>query len=164
VLAGLDLTRESTVEREMALRPGEAFSFERVLESQRRLSSLGIFERVSISELDPGRERRRDVVVSVQEAPRTSWSWGIGYSEQDLLRGSVEVTRRNLGGQGRTVSAFAGGRFRGTRFLPGLWGEEARTSFDYNRKGGPFQVGKPLDPRTSLILRYLYQDTSVFNV
>jgi outer membrane protein assembly factor BamA len=114
VLAGLDLTRESTVEREMALRPGEAFSFERVLESQRRLSSLGIFERVSISELDPGRERRRDVVVSVQEAPRTSWSWGIGYSEQDLLRGSVEVTRRNLGGQGRTVSAFARGSFRGS--------------------------------------------------
>ena len=31
----------------MLLRPGEAFSFERVLESQRRLSSLGIFERVS---------------------------------------------------------------------------------------------------------------------
>ena len=181
VLAGLDLTRESTVEREMALRPGEAFSFERVLESQRRLSSLGIFERVSISELDPGRERRRDVVVSVQEAPRTSWSWGIGYSEQDLLRGSVEVTRRNLGGQGRTVSAFARGSFRGSRFLlnlrepwlfgrkldsflTGFWEEEDRTSFDYNRKGGTFQVGKPLDPRTSLILRYLYQDTSVFNV
>ncbi len=181
VLAGLDLTRDSTVEREMALRPGEAFSFERVLESQRRLSSLGIFERVSIAELDPSRERRRDVVVSVQEAPRTSWSWGVGYSEQDLLRGSVEVTRRNLGGEGRTASAFARGSFRGSRFLlnlrepwlfgrkldsflTGFWEEEDRTSFDYNKKGGTFQVGRALDARTSLILRYLYQDTHVFNV
>ena len=38
----------------MALRAGEPFSFERVLDSQRRLSSLGIFERVTIAELDPG--------------------------------------------------------------------------------------------------------------
>ncbi len=68
VLAGLVRTRPAVVEREMVLRAGEPFSFERVLESQRRLSSLGIFERVSISELEPGRERR-DVVVSVQEAP-----------------------------------------------------------------------------------------------
>ena len=180
VLAGLDLTRDDTVEREMALRPGEAFSFERVLESQRRLSSLGIFERVSISELDPSREQR-DVVVSVQEAPRTSWSWGVGYSEQDRLRGSVEITRRNLGGAGRTASAFARGSFRGSRFLlnlrepwlfgrkldsflTGFWEEEDRTSFDYNRKGGTLQVGRALDTRTSLILRYLYQDTHVFNI
>jgi outer membrane protein insertion porin family len=181
VLAGLDRTRDVTVEREMLLRPGEPFSFERVLESQRRLSSLGIFERVQISELDPGRERRRDVVVGVQEAPRTSWSWGVGYSEQDRLRGSVEVTRRNLGGLGRTASAFARGSFRGNRFLlnlrepwlfgrkldsflTGFWEEEDRTSFDYNRLGGIVQIGRTLDTRTSLILRYLYQDTNVFNI
>jgi len=38
----------------MALASGEPFSFERLLESQRRLSGLGIFERVSIAELDRG--------------------------------------------------------------------------------------------------------------
>ncbi len=181
VLAGLGRTRATTVEREMVLRSGEPFSFERVLESQRRLSGLGIFERVQIAELDPGREQRRDVVVSVQEAPRTSWSWGVGYSEQDRLRGSVELTRRNLGGLGRTASVFARGSFRGSRlllnlrepwlfgrkldsFLTAFWEEENRTSFDYSRKGGIVQTGRALDSRTSLILRYLYQDTNVFNV
>ncbi len=181
VLAGLEKTRDVAVEREMLLRSGEAFSFERVLESQRRLLSLGIFERVQIAELDPERERRRDVVVSVQEAPRTSWSWGVGWSEQDRLRGSVELTRRNLGGMGRTASVFARGSFRGSRFLlnlrepwllgrkldsflTGFWEEEDRTSFDYNRKGGIVQAGRSLDARTSLILRYLYQDTHVYNI
>jgi outer membrane protein insertion porin family len=181
VLAGLDRTRDVVVEREMVLRSGEPFSFERVLQSQRRLSGLGIFERVQIGELESGRERWRDVVVSVQEAPRTSWSWGVGYSEQDRLRGSVEVTRRNLGGLGRTASVFARGSFRGSRFLlnlrepwlfgrkldsfvTGFWEEEDRTSFDYNRLGGIVQAGRALDARTSLILRYLYQDTNVFNV
>ena len=118
VLSGLGRTQPAAVEREMVLRPGEPFSFERVLESQRRLSGLGIFERVSIAELDPERERRRDVVVSVQEAPRTSWSWGVGWSEQDRLRGSVELTRRNLGGLGRTASVFARGSFRGQPLPP----------------------------------------------
>jgi outer membrane protein assembly factor BamA len=181
VLAGLVQTRPVTVEREMELRPSEPFSFERLLESQRRLSGLGIFERVSIAELDPGRETRRDVVVSVQEAPRTSWSWGVGYSEQDRLRGSVELTRRNLDGLGRTASVFARGSFRGTRFLlnlrepwlfgrkldsflTGFWEEENRTTFDYNRKGAIVQAGRSFSPRTSLILRYLYQDTNVYNI
>jgi outer membrane protein assembly factor BamA len=120
-------------------------------------------------------------VVSVQEAPRTTWSWGIGYSEQDRLRGSVELTRRNLGGLGRTASVFARASVRGSRFLlnlrePWLFGrkldsfltafseEENRTTFDYNRKGGIVQAGRTLDPRTSLILRYLYQDTNVYNI
>jgi len=181
VLAGLDRTRDVVVEREMVLRPGEPFSFERLLESQRRLSGLGIFERVQIAELDPARERQRDVVVSVQEAPRTTWSWGVGYSEQDRLRGSIEVTRRNIGGLGRTASAFARGSFRGSRlllnlrepwlfgrqldsFVTGFWEEENLTTFSYNRLGGILQAGRSLDTRTSVILRYLYQDTNVFNV
>jgi outer membrane protein assembly factor BamA len=181
VLSGLHQTREATVAREIDLRSGEPFSFERVLESQRRLLSLGIFERVTIRELDPSREEQRDVVVSVQEAPRTTVSWGIGYSEQDLLRGSVELTRRNLSGLGRTASVFARASFRGSRvllnvrepwlfgkdldsFLTAFWEEEDRTSFDYNRKGGVAQVGQHLDAHTTLIYRYLYQDTKVFNI
>ena len=181
VLAGLRDTREETVAREIVLHSGEPFSFERVLESQRRLLSLGIFERVTISELDPGRERRRDVVVTVEEAPRTTVAWGVGYSEQDLLRGSVEVTRRNLSGLGRTASVFVRGSFRGSRvllnlrepwllgrnldsFVTAFWEEEDRNTFDYNRKGGVAQVGQSLDSRTTLIYRYLYQDTKVFNI
>ena len=117
----------------------------------------------------------------MQEAPRTTWSWGVGYSEQDRLRGSVELTRRNLGGAGRTASVFARGSFQGSRFLLNLrepwlfgrrldssatvfWEEEDRTSFDYNRKGGFLQTGRTLNPRTSLIARYVYQDTNVFNI
>ena len=49
-------------------------------------------------------------------------------------------------------------------FLTGFWEEEDRTSFDYNRMGGIVQTGRSLDARTSLILRYLYQDTNVYNI
>ena len=180
VLAGVRQTKDAAVEREMVLRPGQPFSFERVLESQRRLSGLGIFERVSITDLDPSRERR-DVVVNVQEAPTTTVSWGVGYSEQDRLRGSVELTRRNLGGLGRTASVFARGSFRGSRLLLNLrepwlfgrkldsfatafWEEQALPSFSYDRKGGTLQIARTLEAHTSLILRYLLQATNVYNV
>ena len=56
------------------------------------------------------------MVVSAQEAPRTTVAYGIGYAERDLLRGSVEVTRRNLCGLDRSLTAFARGSFRGSRF------------------------------------------------
>ncbi len=188
VLAGIGRTRASVIEREMALQPGEPYSFERVLESQRRLSSLGILERVSISALEYD-EGMRDVVVSVQEAPQTTVWWGFGYSEEDQLqdrllnrlRGSVELTRRNLNGSARSATLFARGSFRGSRLLAtlrepwlfgrrlesslsGFWEEENRKTFDYNRKGGTLQVGHTFDPRTSLVLRYLFQDTNVYGV
>ena len=69
---------------------------------------------MSISEIDPESPSRRDVlVIRVEEAPRTTVAYGIGYAERDLLRGSVEVTRRNLFGMDRSLSAFARISFRG---------------------------------------------------
>ena len=93
----------------------------------------------------------------MEEAPRTTVAYGIGYAERDLLRGSVEVTRRNLFGMDRSLSTFARVSFRGSRFLatyrePFLFGrrqelfvtvfreEEDRAFFDFVRYGGFVQA------------------------
>ena len=102
--------------RELRLEEGQPLGQGRLLESQRRLSALGIFERVSLSELDPERPLRRDVVVNLREAPVTTLAYGVGYAERDQVRASVEASRRNLFGMDRTLSAFARGSFRGARF------------------------------------------------
>ena len=80
-------------------------------------AALGLFDRVTITEMDPDSPLRRSVVVRAEEAPLTSVSYGIGYAEQDYLRGSVEVTRRNLFGMDRRLSVFARASFRGFRML-----------------------------------------------
>jgi outer membrane protein insertion porin family len=181
VVAGLDRTRDVVVRREMKLAEGEPLGQERMLQTQRRLGSLGIFERVSLSELDPERADRRDVVVTVREAPVTTISYGLGYAERDLVRASTEVTRRNLFGMDRSLSAFARGSFRGSRFLlsyrepyllgrrrelyaTGFWEEEDRTTFDFNRLGALLQTAWSLGPKTSLIARYVFQKTKVFRI
>jgi outer membrane protein assembly complex protein YaeT len=180
VIAGLRGTREEVVRRELLVKEGEPLGLERVLESQRRLSALGIFERVSLAEMDPETSGERSVVVVAEEAPRTTVAYGVGYAERDLLRGSVEVTRRNLFGLDRSLSAFVRYSFRGSRLLatfrePWLLGrrqeffatvfreEEDRTSFDFVRGGALVQTVRQRGP-WSLIARYTYQLTDTFNI
>ncbi|HUG53094.1 MAG TPA: POTRA domain-containing protein [Vicinamibacteria bacterium] len=180
VIAGLETTQEEVVRRELALAEGEPLGLDRVLESQRRLAALGLFQRVTITEIDPDSELSRSVVVRAEEGPLTSVSYGIGYAEQDLLRGSVEVTRRNLFGMDRRLSAFARASFRGFRLLgtfrePYLLGrkqelfttafreEEDRDAFDFVRQGVTLQTARTLSRSWSLIVRQTYEETRTFN-
>jgi outer membrane protein insertion porin family len=180
VISGLETTKEAVVRRELVVKEGEPLGLDRVLESQRRLGALGLFDRVTITEMDPDSPLRRSVVVRAEEAPLTSVSYGVGYAEQDLLRGSVEVTRRNLFGMDRRLSAFARASFRGFRLLgtfrePYLLGrkqelfatafreEEDRDAFDFIRTGVTLQTARTLSRSWSLILRETYAETRTFN-
>src|SRR6266496_1930935 len=181
VIAGLQRTRDEVVRRELRLEEGQPLGQGRLLESQRRLSALGIFERVSLSELDPERPLRRDVVVNLREAPVTTLAYGVGYAERDLVRASVEASRRNLFGMDRTLSAFARGSFRGSRFLLSFrepyflgqkrelyatvfWEEEDRVTFDFNRVGGLLQTARNLTDHLSFISRLAFQKTRVYHI
>jgi outer membrane protein insertion porin family len=180
VIAGLQTTRAEVVRRELLVKEGEPLGLEKVLESQRRLGALGIFERVTLSEMDPETPDKRSVIVAAEEAPLTTVAYGVGYAERDLLRGSVEVTRRNLFGLDRSLSTFARYSFRGSRFLatfrePWLLGrhqeffatvfreEEDRPAFDFVRVGGLVQTVRQRRA-WSLIARYTYQLIDTFNI
>lgn len=181
VVAGLERTREEVVRRELTLGPGAPLSLQQVLESQRRLGALGIFRRVTVAEIDPESAERRSLVVSAEEAPRATVAYGVGYAERELLRASAEVTRRNLAGMDRSVTAFVRASFRGSRALlsyrePYLFGrkqelfatafreEDDRDGFDFVRYGAALQTLRPLREGLSAILRYTYQRTEVFNL
>jgi outer membrane protein insertion porin family len=181
VVAGLERTEETVVRRELLVKEGSPLGQQQVIESQRRLGALGLFQRVSVAEIDPESSGPRTLLVSAEEAPLTTVAYGIGYSENDLLRGSLEITRRNLFRMDRTLSAFARLSFRGSRFLatfrePYLLGrrqemfasgfreEGERPFFDFSRYGGLLQTARALSPRWSLIVRYGYQRVHVFNV
>jgi len=181
VVAGLRSTREEVVRRELRVEEGQALGLGRLLETQKRLGALGIFDRVSLTDQNAGRVGQRSVVVAVDEAPRTTFSYGVGYSERELLRGSIEVTRRNVSGLDRTITAYARGSFRGNRFVlgyrePYLFGrkrdlylaafreEEDRAGFDFNRTGVLAQTVNRRGEHTSLSVRYTYQNTHVFNL
>ena len=181
VVAGLEDTRESVVRRSLGLATGQPLSPRALLETQRRLAGLGLFGRVAVRELDPDAGQRRSVLVEVEEARRTVLAYGLGYSELEGARGSVEWTRRNLFGLDRTLTVFGRYGTRGNRafvsyrepwllgrsqelFLTGFREEENRESFSFIRFGGVVQTARSLAERTSLILRWSHQNTELFRV
>ncbi len=182
ILAGLRVTRESAVRRLVAIEPGAPLSPLAIAETRQNLVGSGLFRSVDIEPLPPDPETLRgDVLITLEEGPRTTFAYGFGYEEQQLLRAEVEVTRRNLFGLNRSVSVFTRGSFRGARFIttyrqPDFFGtplpvfvsffaeEEDRSSFDYNRVGVGLQFSKRISRDQNLFFRYRLDKTNAFQL
>jgi hypothetical protein len=123
IILGNRRTSTSTIERELTLKSGQPLGYAARIESQQRLSALGIFRRVTITEVQGGLDPRRDVLVQVEESPPTTirarWRrrrhapaahrttrHGGGHFEF-APRGFFEVGRNNLWGKNRTITLFA---------------------------------------------------------
>jgi outer membrane protein assembly factor BamA len=124
LVVGNQRTSVDTIERETGLTTGMPLSISRLIDAQRRLSALGLFRRVQVSELQQGSETHRDVLVVVEEGPVNTIGYGGGLegalrtksnaatgtaveSFEVSPRGFVELGRRNLGGKNRSVTMFA---------------------------------------------------------
>jgi outer membrane protein assembly complex protein YaeT len=124
LIVGNEKTSTATIRREVTLGPGDPLSYTELTESQRRISGLGLFRRVRIVELDHGEPNRRDLLVTVEEAPATTVGYGGGVEGGQRLRrtepggpatevfeiaprGFVEYGRRNLFGRNQTLNLFA---------------------------------------------------------
>ena len=123
LIVGNFRTGTDTVAREIQLKPGQPLSPVDLAESQRRLSALGLFRGVRISDVRlPYSDARRDVLVTIQEAPATTLGYGGGLQGGRRLitdaagqaverfefapSGFVEVGRRNLWGKNRSLNLF----------------------------------------------------------
>ncbi len=130
LVVGNERTSRETILREVLLRSGQPLSQEQEDETRTRITSLGLFRRVDISYLQlPGEQNRRDVVITVEEAPVTSISYGGGLEGGKRLvkssedgnaaeefqvapRGFFQVVRRNLFGKDRSLDLFTRVSFR----------------------------------------------------
>ncbi|HEY2461731.1 MAG TPA: POTRA domain-containing protein [Candidatus Acidoferrum sp.] len=107
------IRRSVNVKEDAPLREGD------VVESQRRLYNLGIFNRVTIDRQNPnGTDPDKDIVVLVEEAKRYTLGYGGGFEVQRLasttnpaagevqaaVRGIFEVSKLNLTGRGDSLS------------------------------------------------------------
>jgi outer membrane protein insertion porin family len=123
LIVGNVRTSTDTVERALQVKAGDPFSLSAVNESQRRLTSLGLFRRVQITELRHGAETTRDLLVTIEEAPPTTIGYGLGAEGAMLPRKDengvaterfdlaprtfFEYGRRNLFGKNRSINLFS---------------------------------------------------------
>jgi outer membrane protein insertion porin family len=123
LVVGNRRTATETILSALTLRPGDPLGLSDVFESQRRLRALGLFRRVTITDVGQSGDPQRDLVVTVDEAAPTSIGYGAGieagrYLRQDAPggqaterlelagRGFFEVGRQNLWGSNRSVNLF----------------------------------------------------------
>jgi outer membrane protein insertion porin family len=104
LVRGLILTDERVVRRVLPFAPGDRFDPDRLLEGQRRLAELGIFEVATIGPLRPPPAPFADVEVTVRERKPWRVELGAGFATDEGIRGFLEAGHDNLFGTGRSLS------------------------------------------------------------
>ena len=119
LISGYQHTRLGAIRREVHIQPGEPLREGEVVESQRRLYNLGIFNRVTIEPQNPtGTDVDKDIAVLVEEAKRYTLAYGGGFEVQRLAsttnptsgevqaapRGILEISKLNLTGRADSLS------------------------------------------------------------
>jgi outer membrane protein assembly complex protein YaeT len=161
LVVGNTKTDENVIRAELLFRQGEPLGLADLNESRRRLTALGLFRRVQITEISHGTSARHDVLVTVEESPRTTVSYGGGVEAarrrraaspggdaEDRLefapRGFFDIGRRNVGGKNRSVNLYTRSSLRQGRVTeadpdPGIGFSEYRVVGTY-REPRPFGV------------------------
>jgi outer membrane protein insertion porin family len=116
VLLGNKHTRDGVVRRELAFGRNQPVSESALLESQRKLYDLGLFNQVQIAPQNPQtQETEKAILVSMEEAPRWTVGYGGGIEVQRLgsnqpqgqleasPRVSLDVSRIGVGGRNQML-------------------------------------------------------------
>ncbi|HZD32992.1 MAG TPA: POTRA domain-containing protein, partial [Candidatus Angelobacter sp.] len=120
IVTGIENTRPYVVNRQIRIRTGDPLSQANMVESQRRLYNLGIFNEVDMAVQNPeGIEPQKNVLFNLSEAPRWTFRYGGGIEfatgNTPALNnpqgqagvspnGVLEITRLNLFGRDQTLS------------------------------------------------------------
>ena len=117
VLLGNTHTRDGVVRREITFRRNQPMNESALLESQRKLYDLGLFNQVQVAPQNPRTsETNKSVLVSMEEAPRWTVGYGGGIEVQRLgsnqpqgqlkasPRVSLDISRIGVGGRNQMLN------------------------------------------------------------
>ena len=103
LVTGLNYTRPYVVNRQMRIADGDPLSQTRMVDSQRRLYNLGLFNEVDMAVQNPdGDEPSKDVLFNIQEAKRWTFRYGGGI---EFATGNLPSTSNPQGKTGVSPNA-----------------------------------------------------------
>ena len=105
ILRGNVRTSDEVIMRELLVKEGDPYDYGALLTSQQRIYHFGYFRVARFDPVHPGeKEYITDMLFTVEERPAGAVEFSVGYGSLDRLRGSVEVSYRNLWGTARYAS------------------------------------------------------------
>lgn len=119
---GNKITKREVITRELPLRQGEIFQFDKVEEIQSRLMRLGFFRSVTQPQLLRDRQERYLLDIEVVEGSANTFNGVAGYNpgigdQKGYLTGLIDLNFGNLFGTGRQLGARWEKRSRDTQEL-----------------------------------------------
>lgn len=171
-IEGNTKTRDQVIRRNIEIVEGDLYSQSAVEEARRRITALGFFERVDISEATGSASDRIVLNVEIAERSTGTFQLGAGFSSIETFIFTAQIQQQNFLGRGQSLSAQL--QLSGIRqlaqvrfFEPWFLGSQWRTAiegfktirqfndFTQDSTGGSLTVGHPLfDNRFSVSLRY----------
>jgi outer membrane protein assembly complex protein YaeT len=113
-IAGLNYTRPFVVQREVKVGSGDRLSQSQILDSQRRLYDLGIFNEVNVAVQNPdGDSTHKSLNLQVAEARRYTFNYGFGLEVQTGQPAGVSTPQGETGVSGRVSFDVTRLNFRG---------------------------------------------------
>jgi outer membrane protein insertion porin family len=114
VVRGNTYTESSVILRKAELDKGDPFSYTSILEAQRNLYRLGIFNRVDIQPEQAGTSvAERNVVISVEEGKNLTASGSVGFLGEGGSQNGKRVFSPSLAGSLSHRNLFGTGRYLG---------------------------------------------------
>jgi outer membrane protein assembly complex protein YaeT len=123
IITGLKHTRPTVLNKQIRIHEGDPLSQVDMVDSQRRLYNLGIFNQVDMAVQNPeGMEPKKNVLFNLDEAPRWTFRYGGGIEfatgntpqinnpqggSSVSPNGVLEITRLNMFGHDQTLSMRA---------------------------------------------------------
>ncbi len=160
-IAGNTRSEEKILRREIPMAEGDLFTSQKLARAKQRLTNLNYFDKVE-AKTAPGSAKDKIIVnIDVTEKPTGLFSIGGGYSSQDGVLGTLDLSQRNFLGKGWEVFL----RLRGGQNLqtgtigftePWLFDQPLAAGFDIfntrrilpdytvNSLGGDIRLGHPL--------------------
>ncbi len=160
-ISGNTRSEEKILRREIPMAEGDLFTSQKLARAKQRLTNLNYFDKVE-AKTAPGSSKDKIVVnIDVTEKPTGLFSIGGGYSSQDGVLGTLDLSQRNFLGKGWEVFL----RLRGGENLqtgtigftePWLFDRPLAAGFDIfntrrilpdytvNSLGGDIRLGHPI--------------------
>jgi len=174
------ITKDFVIRREFIVREGDPFNVKKIRRTQEKLYNLGFFSDVVIEIGQSDDPYKADLMCQVTEQRTGLLSIGAGYSSQDGLVGTFQITQSNLFGRGQRLDlmlefgkkktnyqvGFTEPWFLGRHVLFGIDVYDTDRDRDYYkemRTGGDIRIGPHLTDILSLYFTYTYERVKVYD-
>ncbi|MFH1715159.1 MAG: outer membrane protein assembly factor BamA [Elusimicrobiota bacterium] len=102
-IEGNDVTKDYVVRKQLVIKEGDSFNVKKVRRSQEQIYNLGFFQDVQI-DVDENALDSANLAFIVDEQKTGMASVGAGYSSQDGMLGTIQVSQINFAGRAQKLN------------------------------------------------------------